>query len=168
MRLDKIPGHHPQGPFWQGFDWSWWYPLEDLVVPVRQLRLQPDDEEKGFTRSKALYRLRVGRRRGLFYIGETSISAQHRLRGHYRGMNRQRSRSTTQPMRRPLGLYKGLAQVRRRGLVVYASWTAVPSLSKSDRRGLEAELIAAYRATMGRNPDYQWPGADSDRDLGAW
>ena len=86
MPFDRIPGHNPQGPFWQGLEWSAWYDFEELCGPLRDLKLYPEDEHRGFATDKAIYRFRVGRERGLIYIGETSVSAQRRLRSHRRGM----------------------------------------------------------------------------------
>jgi hypothetical protein len=169
MPFDNIPGHDPRGPYWQGFAWSHWYRLDELCGPLKQVRLRvdPEDKDKGFETDKALYRIRLGRRRGLVYIGETSASARTRLRTHYQGIRAARGLNKY-PQHGPLGWYKGLALPRNANLVIWASWTPVPNLGKSDRRGVEAELIAAYRAIMGKNPDYQWPGEDSDDEEGEW
>jgi hypothetical protein len=42
------------------------------------------------------------------------------------------------------------------------SWVALPSeqISKPERKGLEVDLISAYRATVGENPTCQFQAGD--------
>ena len=47
------------------------------------------------------------------------------------------------------------------------SWTILDQVRKEDRLGIEVELIAAYRAVMGRNPDLQFLTLGQEDDLGA-
>src|ERR1035441_6558920 len=53
MPYIKVEAHNPQGPFWQGYEWSDWVHLSD----ARPLRAQ------------GIYRVRRQRTRGLLYIG---------------------------------------------------------------------------------------------------
>ena len=56
--------------------------------------------------------------------------------------------------RHPYGEH--LAAHARAGRQVSVSWTSLDGLDKVELFGIECELIAAYRATRGRNPRYQF------------
>lgn len=53
MPYVKVQAHNPQGPFWQGYEWSKWVSLRDA---------RPG-------RAQGIYRVRRQRSRGLLYIG---------------------------------------------------------------------------------------------------
>ena len=48
------------------------------------------------------------------------------------------------------------------GSVVEASWVGKPNLGRRDRKGVECDLIAAYRKAMRDNPDCQFGGDGGD------
>jgi hypothetical protein len=64
-------------------------------------------------------------------------------------------------------MYRQLGKMLGDGWSVMASWIPLPGLPKGDRLGVEAELIAAYRAVMGKNPTLQFLSLDEDDDIGA-
>jgi hypothetical protein len=155
VRFDRIPGHDPQGPYWQGYRWSQWYLFDDIGRGHSSDVIEEADDDKGFTTHAALYRFRVWRRMGLLYIGQTGRSAAARLHNHYRGMLIAAGELSANA-RRILRFHQELDDYRAGGLDVEASWTSVKGLDKGDRLGIEAELIAAYRAVMGTNPSCQF------------
>jgi hypothetical protein len=164
MRFDKIPGHDPQGEFWQGYRWSHWYPFEDVVRPRSTPRWKDDKDGETFKAARSLYRIRVRRFNGLLYIGETGRTLKDRLRFHWQHYNFAAKKLRLKSGTRTLAVHKLMATLKptigeHRFEV---SWTDVAGLPRDDRKGIEAELIAAYRAVMGKNPRGQWGGEEEE------
>jgi hypothetical protein len=122
-------------------------------------------DAEAFDALGALYRFRVSRWRGLLYIGETGRPLKIRFRFHWQhyeiAAKLRRSGSAT----RTLAIHRLMATLAKKfgGAGRFeVSWTNVSSLVRDDRKGVEAELLAAYRAVMGRNPNGQWGGEEED------
>jgi len=165
VRFDRIPGHDPQGPYWQGYEWSLWYPFPDIAQGAGLRCVEEVDSDKGFRTDAALYRFRIKRRVALLYIGQTGKTPAVRSTNHYRGM-RIAAHELRYPPGRPLpAFYNRLAEFRDEQLEVEASWTSLAGLDKQDRLGIEAELIAAYRAVMGANPLCQFLDHEDDYEI---
>jgi hypothetical protein len=155
MAYLHIPGHNPQGPYWQGYVWSNWYYFTELVRPY-SIRVVAIDDRPHFRKVPGIYRIRIQSRRGLLYIGETGRSVHGRLRGHMSAVKRARGQLRVPAQRKVRPFAKRLSSLLQDGRKIQASWTPLPGLRKPDRLGLEAELISAYRATVGKNPDLQF------------
>lgn len=164
VRFDHIPGHDPQGTYWQGYEWSSWYAFSDLVAARVWKQVVSANDLATFLETAGLYRLRIRRSKGrLLYIGQTGRGVHSRLRGHMSAVKRvtgalPKSRRGNRPFARRL------AAALEGGTSVQASWTPLAGLTKPDRLGVEAELIAAYRATVGENPTLQFLTAGDDDD----
>lgn len=110
-----------------------------------------------------LYRLRCKERRGLIYIGEIGDSLRKRFR---------QLRKATQYVAHgkspgPPHIAGGCVHEHERaGFVVEVSWVEKPNLCRRDRKGVECELIATYRKTMGTNPTCQFGGSFTEGNLG--
>ena len=48
----------------------------------------------------------------------------------------------------------------RADLVIRPSWVAIPTLGKSDRRGVDTDLLATWRLITRENPSHQLSGED--------
>lgn len=155
-----IPGHDPKGRHWQGYDWSEWYRLRDVAEGMDDFGDDPSPINVA-----GLYRLSLRGQKGLLYIGQTGRSLRRRLRGHLQsaefavGLRHRLSTRQVRPM------YRELGKMLLSGRGVLVSWTPL-RISKGDRLGIEAELIAAYRAIMGKNPQLQFLSISEDEDLG--
>jgi hypothetical protein len=105
--------------------------------------------------SAGLYRLRCKGRDGLIYIGETGDS----LRGRFRQL---RKASVYAAQGKPAGpphvAGRCVFDHECAGLEIEVSWTEKPDLHRRERKGIECELIAAYRKTMRANPACQFAG----------
>jgi hypothetical protein len=154
-RFLHIPGHDAQGAHWQGYDWSPWRDLRDIRVARSAALDHPGLDQPG------LYRFRVRRRPGLLYIGETGTQISWRLRQH-RGAAKHAAGSEPSDTSLPSALGATIAGAWGQERVVEVSWVPLPDLELVDRKGVECELIAAYRAVMGRNPDCQFLGGIRD------
>ena len=134
-----------QSPTWESHAWSEWFLLDAAITP--RGAKAPD--------TPGLYRLRCKRQSGLIYIGETGDSLRTRLR--------QLRKATEYVARgRPPGpphVAGGcVLEHENAGFVVEVSWVEKPTLDSRDRKGVECELIAAYRKTTGKNPICQFGG----------
>jgi len=113
-----------------------------------------------------LYRLRTHGRRGLLYIGQTGLSLARRLEQQRRGGRIAAGLLHHNPSRRLLHVGTVIGALWNDGRAVHFSYVELPEepdLPMPERRGLEVDLIAAYRATMGRSPDCQFmPGQLGD------
>lgn len=158
MGFSHIPGHNPKGNYWQGYEWSPWLPLSKVADSSPEA-VSADAQLAG------LYRLCLPRSHGLLYIGQSGRSVHRRLRGHYdralfaAGL---KPRASDRPLR---PMYNQMGEMILKKWVLMASWTPLPGLPKGDRLGVEAELIAAYRAVMGKNPTFQFLSFDEDDDF---
>lgn len=150
-----------QSVSWDGHAWSEWYTL-DIAIAARSAQA-PD--------TPGLYRLRCHGHPGLIYIGETGDS----LRGRFRQL-RKATHYAAQGKYIALGKAGGPPHVAGgcvwkhecAGLAVEVSWVEAPNLDKRDRKGVECELIAAYRKARGDNPACQFAGDLEDEDLTGW
>jgi hypothetical protein len=142
-----LPARDPQGPHWQGFGWSEWTQfIHDNPLLMSAIGIG----EQG------LYRFRVAGRSGLLYIGETGRTLKERLDGHRRAARIAGQQPTTQHAAFAAAVRDHWAA----GRDVEVSWATLPKgFPREERKGVECELIAAYRATVGRNPDFQFQAA---------
>jgi len=146
-----------QSPLWEGHVWSEWYPL-DSAAAARNAKAP---------RVPGLYRIRCQGQSGLIYIGETGDS----LRARFRQL-RKATEYATQGKYAAQGKSGGPPHVaggcvqkyESKGFVVEVSWAEAPNLHKRDRKGVECELIAAYRKTTGANPACQFAGDFEDEE----
>ena len=135
MPYIKVEAHNPQGPFWQGYEWSAWVDLNAA---------RPE-------RAQGIYRVRCQRRRGLLYIGISgNLSARSgKLR---RGVIEQRPGHPASQC------------VREQRCHPQISWVVLTreavGVGRRELYGIEAELIAAYRAAFHESPDCQWSGRE--------
>jgi len=148
------PALDPHGPFWQGYRWSEWYAFPSfLAEPIAR----DDTAPLG---GAGIYRFAVPRRRGLLYIGQAS-RLRRRLSGHARAVTDILGPHT----RRHLGFHYELAAYVHGEGKVQVSWTPLDSLGKPDRLGIECDLIAAHRGTVGCNPNWQFLPMGSGGDV---
>ena len=96
------------------------------------------------------------------YIGEAGSKLARRLEQQRRGGRIAAGLLHRNPDRRLLQIGSAIGALWNAGRMVDFSYVELPSepaLPTSERKGLEVDLIAAYRATMGRSPDSQFmPG----------
>lgn len=140
---------------WENHAWSEWYPLDAAIAPRKAKA----------PNIPGLYRLRCKGHGGLIYVGETGDSLRKRLR-QLRQATREVARGG--PPGSPHVAGGCVLEHERAGLVVEVSWVEKPSLSSRDRRGVECELIAAYRKAVGANPDCQFGGAWEEAATRRW
>jgi hypothetical protein len=126
---------------WEGHAWSEWYAL-DVAIAARAAKAP---------NTAGLYRLRCHGEPGLIYIGETGDTVRARLRQlrkatAYAAQGKYEAQGKGGPPH-----VAGLCvwNHQRAGKTVEVSWVAKPNLDKRDRKGVECELVAAYRKTMG-------------------
>lgn len=142
----RIPGHDPQGNYWQGYEWSGWTEFRKFLASKA-----PRGHK---SHSAGLYRFRVRRHVGLVYVGVTTRSIRGRLAQHM--VYIESVMANADDPAPSLAVSRKLAQYLDSGFQIEVSWVALPKLEKPDLHGVEAELIAAYRATMGSNPECQF------------
>jgi hypothetical protein len=135
-----IRAHDPQGSYWQGYEWSPWSPLPQVIYAKASC---PAPKEPG------LYRLRCARITGLEYLG---MSTNLRGRLHSLAIG---AANIARGTRSVHTASRCVVAHRDHGRVVQVSWTAV-DVDRAELLGIECELIAAYRQTEGRNPTYQF------------
>lgn len=136
---------------WEGHAWSEWYSLDAAIAP-RNARA-PD--------GPGLYRIRCHSQAGLIYIGETGDS----LKGRFRQL-RKATEYAAQGKYSAEGKTGGPPHVaggcvwkhQCAGLIVEVSWAEKRDLDRRNRKGVECELVAAYRKTVGANPACQFAG----------
>lgn len=134
-----------QSSSWEKLTWSEWCRLDSV---------------KGAD-CAGLYRLRCHRQAGLIYIGETGDSCRARF-----GQLRMAMKYAAQGRYSAKGKVGGPPHVAGgcvwkhvcAGQVVEVSWTEAPDLDRRERKGVECDLIAAYRRTMGESPACQFAG----------
>lgn len=140
-----------QSPSWEGHTWSDWHPLGE----AQRSRKANGPDVPG------LYRLRCQGQSGLIYIGETGRPLRERfyqLRKamHYASQGKYAAMGKTGG---PPHVAGGCVWKHKcAGFVIEMSWVEAPHLDKRDRKGVECELIAAYRKTMRANPACQFAG----------
>ncbi|HXH50528.1 MAG TPA: hypothetical protein VNM47_14385 [Terriglobia bacterium] len=131
---------------WENHAWSDWYSLDVAIMP-REAKA-PD--------SPGLYRLRCKGERGLIYIGETGDSLRSRLRQLRKATRYVASGREPGP---PHVAGACVLDHERNGFVVEVSWVEMTNPDPRNRKGIECELIAAYRKAMGStNPTCQFRG----------
>ena len=128
---------------WENHAWSDWCLLDTAIAGQA-----PD--------TAGLYRLRCRGQDGLIYIGETGRSLKKRLRQLRAAMeNVKRGK----PPGAPHVAGGCVLAHEQSGFVIEVSWVENPELDPRNRRGVECELIAAYRKAMGgTNPTCQFGG----------
>ena len=139
-----------QSLVWEGHDWSDWYKMEKATVgPTAKAPDVP-----------GLYRVRCVGRAGLTYIGETGRSLRDRLRQLKSSMkciaeNRPNSVSHV------AGgcVWKESCEG---SIAIEVSWVEKPDMDKRERKGIECELISAYRKIRHDNPVCQFGGNSED------
>ena len=143
-----IRAHNPQWGYWQGYEWSPWHRIdgESGQNIVYAKGRNPAPEIPG------LYRIRCTRHAGLEYIGMSATSLRARLYTCW--LSAVHLESGGNATRHPYSEH--LVAHARSGRQVSVSWTALDGLDKVELFGIECELIAAYRATRGRNPAHQF------------
>jgi hypothetical protein len=139
------PENDVQSRLWEKHSWSEWHRLDDFRGAA----------------SPGLYRIRCHGQAGLIYIGETGDSIRARLGQLRKAMTyAEQGRYTAQ------GKVGGPPHVAGgcvwkhvcAGHVIEVSWTEEPEIDKRERRGVECDLIAAYRKIMGASPVCQFAG----------
>jgi hypothetical protein len=140
-----------QSSDWEGQIWSAWHTLENAIEP-RNAKA-PD--------APGLYRIRCANRDGLIYIGETGDS----LRGRFRQLKKameyaERGKYVEQgkiggPPHVAGGCVWNHKQARH---VIEVSWIDATGIEEREIRGIECELIAAYRKTKHASPVCQFAG----------
>jgi hypothetical protein len=121
---------------WLGRAWSEWISLDD-ALPRRS----------GAPLQAGLYRIRARGESGLLYIGETGS-----IRGRFRDL------------RRAIGLAKVMKtgshwagpciyHHEQQGETIELSWLVDSVADEADRKGLEAEYVAAHRWQLRKNPE---------------
>ncbi|HXA27348.1 MAG TPA: GIY-YIG nuclease family protein [Candidatus Angelobacter sp.] len=150
------PALDPHGLYWQGYQWSDWYDFPDFLVA----NAYGNDDDGDTAKQAGIYRFAVPRRRGLVYIGQTSV-LRRRLAGHARA-----AKDARESTKRRLGFHHKLAAHFDQGGRIRVSWTALESLDKADRLGIECDLIAAHRTIVGSNPTWQFLAIGGDDDVG--
>jgi len=142
---------HVQSPSWEERPWSEWYLLDTAIAPG--MAKAPN--------TAGLYRLRCRGRVGLIYIGETGTS----LRGRFRQLRKATEYAGQgKPAGPPHVAGNCVFKRESAGLAVEVSWVETPQLDSRDRKGVECELIAAYRKTMRTNPACQFAGTFEDEN----
>lgn len=137
-------GDDVQGPDWEGHMWSAWLPLDEAISAWRAKA--PADQ--------GLYRIRAGEV-GLIYIGESGRSILERLRQLRKATEYVVAGKKPGPPHVAGGCVLAHEQ---RGDLIEISWVETPDLHGRERKGIECELIGAYRKTMGNNPTCQFAG----------
>lgn len=136
MSFSRVPAHDPRGPYWQGYEWSEWVPLEDS-----DLNAPKPPHQRG------VYRVHC-RQQGLAYIGiSDNVAARIGTlrRQVYEGVRRGHSAGRC---------------IREAPGPAYVSWVELDPerVSRRELYGIEVELIAAYRAATHQSPHCQWSG----------
>ena len=130
-----------QSPSWESHVWSEWHSLSDAISP-RNAKA-PD--------GPGLHRIRSQGQRGLIYIGETGDSLRSRFRQLQKAMEyaQQGKYAAQGKIGGPPHVAGGcIWNHKRTGIVIKVSWMDSLDLDTRDRKGVECELIAAYRKTM--------------------
>jgi len=148
-----------QGNHWEGHNWSQWHTL-DSGIASRSVKA-PD--------VPGLYRLRCAGQVGLIYIGETGSSLRgrfHQLRKamEYAGQGKY---SRQGKVGGPPHVAGGcVLRHKLAGFLIEVSWFDGSGLDRREIKGIECELIAAYRKTKRQNPACQFAGdlEDDDRE----
>ena len=140
-----IPVDQTQDPNWGGHRWSGWHQLDVAIAP--RIAGAPD--------TAGVYRIRCKGRAGLIYIGETGDSLRNRFR-----QLRKATVYVTQgkPPGPPHVAGACVLGYERAGFTVEVSWLEKPDLDTRDRKGMECDLIAAYRTIMSASPPCQFGG----------
>ncbi len=139
------PENDVQSPSWEKYAWSAWHLLDEVRC----------------TDSPGLYRLRCNGQVGLLYIGETGDSIRSRF-----GQLRKAMQYAAEGRYAAKGKVGGPPHVAGgcvwkhvcAGRVIEVSWIESPDLDKRERKGVECDLIAAYRRRMGVSPTCQFAG----------
>jgi hypothetical protein len=117
---------------WEGYVWSEWHTLERAIAS--RMAQAPDID--------GLYRLRCANQAGLIYIGETGKSLRGRFRQLYKAMEyAANGKSGGPPHVAGLCVWKHTLK----GHAIEVSWVETHNLDRRNRKGVECELIAAYR-----------------------
>jgi hypothetical protein len=144
-----------QSRSWDGHAWSEWYPLDDAIASRKAKAAD----------TPGLYRLRCQAQTGLIYIGETGDSLRARFRQLRKAMEyaAQGKYLAQGKVGGPPHVAGGCVWKHKcAGSVIEVSWVEAPNLPKRERKGVECELIAAYRKTVGTNPACQFAGDPED------
>lgn len=136
---------------WEGHTWSDWHSLGAATYP--RTSTAPD--------ASGWYRIRCRGEAGLIYIGETGVSLRSRFRQLQKAMEYAAAGKYT-----ALGKVGGPPHVaggcvlkhERAGNVIEVSWATSSNPDSRERRGIECELIAAYRKLARANPACQFSG----------
>jgi hypothetical protein len=116
---------------------------------------------------QGLYRIRCQGRPGLIYIGETGDSLLSRFRQLRKAMEyaRMGKYAAQGKIGGPPHVAGGcISNHTRAGFVIEVSWLRFPNLDSRERKGVECELIAAYRKAMKSNPACQFAGDLADEN----
>jgi len=136
---------------WEGHAWSDWFPL-NVAIAAREAKAPG---------TPGLYRLRCHGQDGLIYIGETGDGLRSRFR-HIRKATAYAAEGKYAAQGKtggPPHVAGGCVWKHEcAGLVVEVSWIETPQLEKRDRKGVECELIGAYRKAVHANPACQFAG----------
>jgi len=135
----------PQARDWEGHAWSDWHQLDEAVLA--SAAIAPDEA--------GIYRIRCRGEEGLVYVGETGKS----IRGRFRQLRKATEYVAAGKRPGPPHVAGGcVLEHERRGSVVEVSWFTTRGVDGRDRKGIECELIAAYRKATGLNPTCQFGG----------
>jgi hypothetical protein len=138
MSFTRVKAHDPSGEFWQGYRWSSWEVLADARPP----------------KVPGIYRIMANRHRNLLYIGISSNLAT-RVSTLRRGV--MTGRAVTHPAAPCVGSY-GPSNIRISWVEIKTDELSGDHEGRRELYGIEAELIASYRAALHESPLCQWSG----------